>query len=71
MKGTGSLTVFFKSSAMFSVVFASRRSFPVANRRTLNKVGINRSCVEVNIIAFFGIGVIQGNLEENNNHLNY
>lgn len=70
-KGTDSFSIFFKPSAMLCVVLISRPSPWLPNSSKLNKVEINRILAEVNIVAFFGIDVIKGNLKENSNHLNY
>lgn len=71
-KGTDLFAIVFKPSVMFCVVFTLRYSSPWLPRSSkLNKVEIDRIWAEVSIVAFFGIGVIKGNLEENNNIFNY
>lgn len=64
-KGTDSFSIVFEPAAMLCVVFLSRLSFPwLPINSKLNKFEINRILAEVNIVAFFGIGVIKRNLKK-------
>lgn len=64
-KRTDSFSIVFKPSAMLCVVFFSRLSSPwLPINSKLNRFEIKRILAEVNIIAFFGTGVIKGNLKK-------
>lgn len=63
-KGTDLFAIVFKPSAMFCVVVILRCSSPwLPSSSKLNKVEIDRIWAEVNIVAFFDIGVSKRNLQ--------